>query len=130
MRKHFSLAESFAKGIVRAQHPPERATVCYVVRVFAEINSEELLRLYEVNDRRPLSSRQVTELYHGWVASLDYINQDTGEIVHRAELVRASKVQLHTALWDFECSIRNQRQRRAYRMWLNSYFGMQEVSES
>jgi hypothetical protein len=125
MSQYYSLAESFARRIIKPQHPPDKANVGYVVRIYPELNSEELLRLFEANNRRPLSSRQLSELYYGWVASLDYCNLDTEEIIHRGELIRDSKQQLHTALWEYEETLQNQRQRRAYREWLFEYFGIQ-----
>jgi hypothetical protein len=52
MSQFYSLAESFARGIIKPQYPLETATVSYRVRIYPEINSGELLRLFEINGER------------------------------------------------------------------------------
>jgi hypothetical protein len=134
----YSLAEEFAHGIQKAVYPSEHVRVGYHCSIYPAIHvehSEAMLRamdeyqgaaqLFTDTQRKEqldainLQYRDSVSVQpYGLTAKCDYVNEDSGEIIHRFELIRVTREELNAALWEMVGVIRNARQQRAYREML------------
>lgn len=116
MNDDYSLAESFSRGLIPVQYPNAATSVSYYIRIYpgmAATNLEEIKQ--QIEDGVPASEIDAAVEDYGWVASCDYCNEDTHEIIHRFELVRNTKEELFRALAiEYESWISDRRQRKTY----------------
>ena len=124
MNPYLSLAEAFARGTYKAEYPPDDVTVSYSSRVYPEIDVQELLKHAAIEDIQgqdgsfDFRDPRVVQHTFGWTISLDYVNVESYEIIHRIELTRATRQELFEALPEIAKQITNKRQRRVFRKWL------------
>jgi hypothetical protein len=50
MKPHYSLAEAFQRGLLKTDPPKPHETVSYYIRIYPEIDTEELLRRADLED--------------------------------------------------------------------------------
>ena len=95
MKSFYSLAECYQRGIYPVKQPARETTVSYYIRVYPELDMEELLKANAIenfqSEEGSFSFRdpRVSKHTYGWTASVDYCNEDTHEIIHRAEITPA-----------------------------------------
>jgi hypothetical protein len=124
MKPFYSLAEAFQRGIYPVKQPSPETTVSYYIRVYPQLDVEELLKADALENLRSedgsfnFQNPHVSAHTYAWTASLDYCNEDSGEIVHRTELTRATKEELYSALHAFASEITDGRQRTVYKRML------------
>lgn len=141
-RPFWSLAEAFQRGIYESEHPSNQTSVGYHLRIypefFVEISKAEQAELKELQEKMKLFGEQLEQhqleleainLKYplqleviGWTASADYTNEETREIIHRFELIRATKEELVAALFEMPLEIKHPRQRSVYRKMLKEHF--------
>jgi hypothetical protein len=101
----FSIAEMYARGLLKANYPPNDTPVHYECRIYPQHDPEEL--------------RKNNNLVNiGWTISLEYINEATNREIHRMEFIRSTKRELIDTLRDVTTVITNARQRRTFQNWL------------
>jgi hypothetical protein len=101
----YSIAEMYARGLLKATYPPDDTPVHYECRIYPQHDPEELLKNNNV-------------VYIGWTISLEYVNEATNMGIHRMEFIRSTKRELIDALRDVPTVITNARQKRTFQDWL------------
>ena len=85
----YSIAEMYARGLLKVTYPADDIPVCYQCRIYPVIKDPgELLK-----NKNP-------GLYIGWTISLEYVNEATNMEIHCMEITRPSKRELVDALGD------------------------------
>jgi hypothetical protein len=101
----YSIAEMYARGLLKATYPPDDTPVHYECRIYPQHDPEELLKNNNV-------------VYIGWTMSLEYVNEATNREIHRMEFIRSTKRELIDALRDVTTVITNVQQKRTFQDWL------------
>ena len=101
----YSIAEMYARGLLKVTYPPDDIPVCYQCRIYPAIDPGELLK-----NKNPV--------YIGWTISLEYVNEATNMEIHRMEITRSTKRELVDASRDIAKVIANARQKRTFLDWL------------
>jgi hypothetical protein len=148
-RAFYSLAEAFQRGIYESEHPSNHTSVGYHLRIypefFVEVSKALQAELEELSKKKPfrehpeqhqLEVEAINLKYPlqleviGWRVSADYTNEETREIIHRFELVRATREELVAALFEMPLEIKHPRQRSVYRKMLKEHFARPQGSSA
>jgi len=110
---------------IKLSSQPTRPVRCES-RIYPELDTEELMKHAAIEDIQSedgsfsFKDPRVAQHTFGWRISMDYINHESGEIIHRFEITQSTKAELVVALYGVVYTITNLRQRHVFEKWLQS----------